>query len=75
MLTKDDIRKNLKLNPLWEPDDDASYKEWEMFDEVFEEAESEDDDVEVDGGKESSSDTDADFEVDDDSDWSDDEVE
>lgn len=40
MLTKDQILKNLKEDPLWEPDDDATEEEWDLFDEAYEEFES-----------------------------------
>ncbi len=37
MLTKDDIRRNLKEDPYWTPDDDASNEVWDWFDEVYDE--------------------------------------
>lgn len=41
MLNKDQIRKLLKNDSYWEPDEDANYEEWELFDEVYEEMEKE----------------------------------
>ena len=35
MLTKDQIRKNLEKDPFWEPEEDASDEEWDLFDEVL----------------------------------------
>lgn len=40
MLSKDEILKHLAEDPLWEPDEDLTEEEWELFDEVYEEFES-----------------------------------
>jgi hypothetical protein len=40
MLTRDTIRKNLLRDRDWEPDEDISNAEWEMFDEIYDELES-----------------------------------
>ncbi len=37
MLTKDQIREKLLENPNWEPAEEASQKEWEAYDEIYEE--------------------------------------
>ncbi len=37
MLTKDQIREKLLENPTWEPAEEAPQKEWEAYDEVYEE--------------------------------------
>jgi hypothetical protein len=39
MLTKEQIRKNLKENPDWEPEGDLTAEEWRLFDEIFDELE------------------------------------
>jgi hypothetical protein len=37
LLTKDQIRKNLQADPQWEPDENASMAEWDLYDEVCDE--------------------------------------
>jgi len=34
LLTKDQIKKYLENDPYWEPDEDATHIEWELYDEV-----------------------------------------
>ncbi len=41
MLTKDQILKHLKDDPLWEPDEDASEADWDLYEETYEEFEAE----------------------------------
>jgi len=44
LLTKEQILKNLKEDPLWEPEEDATNQEWDLFEEAYEEFEAETDD-------------------------------
>ena len=37
MLTKEEIKRKLKENPSWEPSEEASLDDWDLFDEVCEE--------------------------------------
>lgn len=39
MLTKDQIRAELKKDPYWELPDEASNQEWQWYDEIYEELE------------------------------------
>lgn len=41
MLSKDQIKKNLKQDPFWEPDPDATGSEWKLYEEVLSELEEE----------------------------------
>jgi hypothetical protein len=36
MLTEAEIRKNLEENPYWEPDEDVSDDEWDLYEEIKE---------------------------------------
>ena len=51
MITKDQIRIYLKENPYWEPDDDTTYKVWELFDEVCDEIDRKNENYDKDNNK------------------------
>lgn len=44
MLTRSEIKRQLEMNPYWEPNDNASDEEWELFEEIKEEMDENDDD-------------------------------
>jgi hypothetical protein len=69
LLNKDQIRKNLKNDPYWEPDEDANYEEWELFDEVCDEMDKDKKGKPENAGEDTS---DSSQENDDDSEWPDD---